>query len=78
MHISCSPQETNIEKGYDHETGVPMFPKQLPPAASAFKQATWKLKHNQTNLAKCQYFTGVATGTNKYLQAHVDKDVTIG
>jgi mannose-6-phosphate isomerase class I len=28
-------------------------------------------------LAKCQYFTGVATGTNKYLQAHADKDVTM-
>jgi hypothetical protein len=27
MHISCSPQETNIEKGYDHETGSTYVPK---------------------------------------------------
>jgi hypothetical protein len=27
MHISCSPQETNIENGYDHETGSTYVPK---------------------------------------------------
>ena len=28
-------------------------------------------------LDECAYFTGLATGTNKYLQAHVDKYVTM-
>lgn len=28
-------------------------------------------------LGACQFYTGLATGTNKYLQAHVDKDITM-
>jgi hypothetical protein len=27
MHIPCFPQETNIEKGYDHKTGSTYVPK---------------------------------------------------
>jgi hypothetical protein len=52
-----------------------LFEKYADPGAVQVAKAVSSLIDHPT-LDKCKYFTGVATGTNKHLQVHVDKDVT--
>jgi hypothetical protein len=44
-----------------------------PGAVQVAKSVSGLIDH--LTLVECEYFMGLATGTNKYLQAHVDKDV---
>jgi hypothetical protein len=54
-----------------------VFKAYADPGAVGVAKSVSELIDDHPTLAECEYFTGLATGTNKYLQVHVDKDVTM-